>query len=112
MIPRALAALALTLAAELPVLVVPARLAGWASGRVAVAGAVAVNVLTQPLLFAASTAFGSPGRLLAAEAVVVAVETALLRWAWRVRGRQGVVTLACAVLAANATSTALGLLVL
>jgi hypothetical protein len=47
-----------------------------------------------------------------AEAVVVAVETVLLVWWWHVKAREDTVTLALAVVAANAASTALGLLVL
>ena len=39
-------------------------------------------------------------------------ETVLLCWWWSVRGREDAVTLALAVVAANAASTALGLLVL
>jgi len=43
-------ALAVTLAVEVPVLVAFARLARWASWPRALAAAVGVNVLTQPLL--------------------------------------------------------------
>ena len=104
-------ALALTVAVEVPVLAVFARLAGWASWRCVLAAALGVNVLTQPLLYALSTRFTSPWQLACAEVVVAAVETALLAWWWRVRGREDTTTLALAVIAANATSTALGLLV-
>jgi hypothetical protein len=108
---RAWVAFALTVVVEAPLLVAFARLAGWSSWRRAVAAAVGVNVLTQPLLYAVSTRFTSPLQLVAAEVVVVVVEAAVLVWWWRVRGREGVTTLALAVVAANALSTAAGLLV-
>lgn len=101
----------MTIAVETPVLVGFARHAEWAAWGRAVAAAVGVNVLTQPLLHAVSTRFSSSAQLVAAEVVVVVVETALLtRW-WRVRGREETTTLALAVVAANALSTAAGLLV-
>lgn len=108
----ALVAVLLTLGVEVPVVVAFGLLAGWVGPRRAVAGAVGVNVVTHPVLYAVSTGFGSPWQLVGAEAVVVAVETLLLVWWWQVRGREDTVTLALAVVAANATSTALGLLVL
>ena len=73
--------------------------------------ALSVDVLTQPLLYAVSARFTSSAQLVAAEVAVVAVETTLLSWWWRVRAREGVTTLALAVVAANALSTAAGLLV-
>ena len=106
----ALQALVLTLAVEVPVLVAFARAAGWAGWGRALVGAVGVNVVTHPVLYAVSTGFGSPWQLAGAEVVVTVVETALLCWWWRVRGREDAVTLALAVVAANAASTALGLL--
>ena len=112
MSPAALRALALTLAVEVPVLVAFARAAGWAGWRRAVVGAVGVNVVTHPVLYAVSTGLGSPWQLVGSEVVVAAVETAILMAWWRVRAREDAVTLALAVVAANAASTALGLLVL
>jgi hypothetical protein len=103
-------ALAVTLAVEVPVLVAFARLARWASWPRALAAAVGVNVLTQPLLYAVSTRFTSSWQLTGAEVVVAAVETAVLALWWRVRGRESTTTLALAAIAANATSTVLGLL--
>ena len=111
MTARAWVALALTIAVETPVLVAFALLAGWSSWGRAVAAAVGVNVLTQPLLYAVSTRFTSSLQLVAAELVVAAVEAALLTWWWRLRGREDVTTLALAAVAANALSTAAGLLV-
>lgn len=108
----ALVALALTLAVEVPLVVTLALLAEWTTFSRAAAGAVGVNVVTHPVLYAVSTGFGSPWQLVAAEAVVVIVETVLLVWWWRVGGREDTVTLALTVIAANAASTALGLLVL
>jgi hypothetical protein len=110
--PAALQALALTLAVEVPVLVAFALGAGWTGWGRALVGAVGVNVVTHPGLYAVSTGFGSPWQLLGAELAVAAVETALLVAGWRVRARQDAVTVALAVVAANAASTALGLLVL
>jgi hypothetical protein len=110
--PAALVALALTLVVEVPVVVAFAWLARWVGKRRAVAGAVGVNAVTHPVLYAVSAGFGSPWQLVGAETVVVAVETLLLVWWWHVRGREDTVTLALAVVAANAASTALGLLVL
>lgn len=101
----------MTIAVETPVLVGFARLAGWAAWGRAAAAAVGVNVLTQPVLYAVSTHFSSSAQLVGAEVVVVVVETALLAWWWRVRGREETTTLALAVVAANALSTAAGLLV-
>ena len=111
MTARAWVALALTIAVETPVLVAFALLAGWSSWGRAVAAAVGVNVLTQPLLYAVSTRFTSSLQLVAAELVVAAVEAALLTWWWRLRGREDVATLALTAVAANALSTAAGLLV-
>jgi len=108
----ALQALAVTLAVEVPVLVVFARSAGWAGWGRALVGAVGVNLVTHPVLYAVSTGFGSPWQLVGSEVVVAAVETAILVAWWRVRAREDAVTLALAVVAANAASTALGLLVL
>ena len=108
----ALQALVLTLAVEVPVLVAFARAAGWAGWGRALVGAVGVNVVTHPVLYAVSTGFASPWQLAAAEVVVAVAEVALLVWWWRVRGREDALTLALAVVAANAASTALGLLVL
>ncbi len=108
---RAWLALALTVAVEAPVLVAFARRAGWSAPVRAVAGAVVVNLLTQPILYAVSTGFTSWVQLVGAEVIVVAVETVLLAGWWRVRGREDVTTLALAVVAANALSTAAGLLV-
>ncbi len=107
-----LQALALTLAVEVPVLVGFARAAGWVGWRRALVGAVGVNVATQPVLYAVSAGFVSPWQLVGAEVVVGIVEAALLLWWWPVRGREEAVTLAVAVVAANAASTAIGLLVL
>ena len=112
MTPAALVALALTLAVEVPVVVAFARRACWVGRRHAVAGAVGVNAVTHPVLYAVSTGFGSPWQLVGAELAVVAVESLLLAWWWQVRSREDTVTLALAVVAANAASTALGLLVL
>jgi hypothetical protein len=108
----ALQALGLTLAVEVPVLAAFARAAGWAGWGRALVGAVGVNVVTHPVLYAVSTGFGAPWQLVGAEVAVVAVETALLVAWWRVRAGEDAVTLALVVLAANAASTALGLLVL
>jgi hypothetical protein len=110
--PAALTALALTLGVEVPMVAASARLARWVGPPGAVAGAVGVNVVTHPVLYAVSTGFRSPWQLVMAEAVVVAVETVLLVWWWHVKAREDTVTLALAVVAANAASTALGLLVL
>ncbi|WP_156023378.1 hypothetical protein [Terracoccus sp. 273MFTsu3.1] len=112
MSPAALWALALTLAVEVPVLVAFARAAGWTGWGRALVGAVGVNVVTHPVLYAVSTGFGSPWQLVGAEVAVAAVETALLVAGWRVRSREDAVTVALTVVAANAASTALGLLVL
>ncbi|GAB3885202.1 hypothetical protein [Terrabacter terrigena] len=108
---RAWVALAVTIVVELPVLVAAARLAGWVGWGRALAAGVGVNVLTQPLLYAVSTRFRSSLQLVAAEVVVVAVEATVLAWWWRVRAREETTTLALAVVAANALSTAAGLLV-
>ena len=110
--PAALQALALTLAVEVPVLVAFARAAGWAGWGRALVGAVGVNVVTHPVLYAVSTGFGSPWQFVGAEVAVAAVETVLLVAGWRVRAREDAVTVALAVVAANAASTAIGLLVL
>ena len=112
MSPAALRALALTLAVEVPVLVAFARAAGWAGWGRALVGAVGVNVVTHPVLHAVSTGFGSPWQLVGTEVAVAAVETALLVAGWRVRPREDAMTVALAVVAANAASTAIGLLVL
>ena len=112
MSPAALRALALTLAVEVPVLVAFARAAGWAGWGRALVGAVGVNVVSHPVLYAASTGFRSPWQLVGAEVAVAAVETALLVAGWRVRAREDAMTVALAVVAANAASTAIGLLVL
>lgn len=112
MSPAALQALALTLVVEVPVLVAFARAAGWAGWGRALVGAVGVNVVTHPVLYAVSTGFRSPWQLVGAEVGVAAVETALLVAGWRLRAREDAVTVALAVVAANAASTALGLLVL
>jgi hypothetical protein len=108
----ALVALALTLAVEVPLVATVTRLAAWTTSGRAVAGAVGANLVTHPVLYAVSTGFASPWQLVAAETVVVGVETVLLLWWWRVRGREDATTLALTVVAANAASTALGLLVL
>ena len=108
----ALRALAVTLVVEAPVLVAFARAAGWAGWGRALSGAVGVNVLTQPLLYAVATRAAAAWQLVGSEVIVVAVETLLLaRW-WRVGARGERVTLVLAVLATNAAASALGLLVL
>lgn len=104
-----LLALGLTLALEVPIYVAFARAARWAGAGRALAGAVAVNVVTHPLLYAAGLGFVAAWQLAVAEAVVALVELALLAWWWRVTG-SGVGTLAWVAVAANATSTAVGLL--
>ena len=105
-----LCAFALTLAVELPVYVLFARAARWAGAWRALAGALGVNVVTHPVLYAAGLSFVAAWQLVVAEAVVALVEAGLLVWWWRVRERAGVVTVACVAVAANATSTAVGLL--
>lgn len=102
-------AAALTLVVEVPVDVACALGLRWARPGRAVLVAVAVNVVTHPVLYAVTLHRGwAP--LLLAEALAVLVEAALMTWWWGVRrDRVAVVWVA---LAANAASFLLGGLVL
>jgi hypothetical protein len=105
-----LVALALTLAVEVPAYVVVARLLTPVSSRRAVISAIAVNLLTHPVGYAASSVLTSTAGLLGAEVAVTGVEALALAWAWRCPARSAAVW-AAAVLA-NSLSTAAGLVLL
>lgn len=99
------AALALTVAVEVPLYVgglLALRLAGTLRALVV---AVGVNLLTHPLLWLALVDGATPARVLAAEGCVCVVEGAVLR---AFTGREGGLTLLLAV-GANAASFAVGL---
>lgn len=101
-----LAAFALTLAVELPWyvggLVALVRLRWWTAAGLG----VAVNVCTHPLLWWLLTQQASLLQTVAAEAVVVLAEAALLA----VAVRRDIAVLAMLSLAANASSFLVGLL--
>ncbi len=82
-----LPALLLTLVVEVPAFVVLARLFALVSVPLAVVGAAGVNLLTHPILYAASASFTSPVQFLVAEALVALVEGLGLSWVWRVSPR-------------------------
>ena len=86
--PAYLPALLLTLVVEVPALLLLARLFARVSVPLALAGAVGVNLLTHPILYAASAGFSSSPQLLAAEALVALVEGLALAWVWRVPLRE------------------------
>ena len=86
--PAYLPALLLTLVVEVPALLLLARLFARVSVPLALAGAVGVNLLTHPILYAASAGFSSWPQLLAAEALVALVEGLALAWVWRVPLRE------------------------
>lgn len=101
------AALALTVAVEVPLYVgglVALRLSGALRAFVV---AVGVNLLTHPLLWLTLVDGASSVRVLAAEACVCIIEGAVLR---AVVGRDGALTLLLAT-GANAASFAVGLAV-
>jgi hypothetical protein len=64
-----------------------ARLFALVSVPLAVVGAAGVNLLTHPILYAASASFTSPVQFLVAEALVALVEGLGLSWVWRVSPR-------------------------
>jgi hypothetical protein len=85
--------------------------ARWVGAGRALAGAIGVNVVTHPVLYAAGLGFTSAWQLALAELLVALVEAALLLWWWRLaRVRAAVGTVVWLAVAANATSTALGVL--
>jgi len=83
-----LPALLLTLVVEVPALILLARLFARVSVPLALVGAVGVNLLTHPIVYAASASFTSAAQFLAAEALVAFVEGLGLAWAWRVPWRE------------------------
>ena len=102
-----LPALLLTLVVEVPALLLLARLFARVSVPLALAGAVGVNLLTHPILYAASAGFSSSPQLLAAEALVALVEGLALAWVWRVPLRESWPLVGA--FAVNALSTLAGL---
>jgi hypothetical protein len=98
-----LLALALTLLVEVPVYVVVFRFAGILPGVRGWAAAIAVNLVTHPLVWLVLSAH--PGWFWVVEGSVVLVEAGLL-WAW-VRRDPGL--LALTALLANAASAGIGL---
>ena len=107
--PAYLPALLLTLVVEVPALLLLARLFARVSVPLALAGAVGVNLLTHPILYAASAGFSSWPQLLAAEALVALVEGLALAWVWRVPLRESWPLVGA--FAINALSTLVGLAV-
>ena len=107
--PAYLPALLLTLVVEVPALLLLARLFARVSVPLALAGAVGVNLLTHPILYAASAGFSSSPQLLAAEALVALVEGLALAWVWRVPLRESWPLVGA--FAINALSTLVGLAV-
>ena len=105
--PAYLPALLLTLVVEVPALLLLARLFARVSVPLALAGAVGVNLLTHPILYAASAGFSSWPQLLAAEALVALVEGLALAWVWRVPLRESWPLVGA--FAVNALSTLAGL---
>jgi hypothetical protein len=105
-----LPALLLTLVVEVPAFVVLARLFARVSVPLALVGAVGVNLLTHPILYAASAGFTSWPQLLAAEALVALVEGIGLAWVWRVSLRESWPVVGAFVV--NAMSTLVGLALL
>ena len=105
--PAYLPALLLTLVVEVPALLLLARLFARVSVPLALAGAVGVNLLTHPILYAASAGFSSSPQLLAAEALVAFVEGLALAWVWRVPLRESWPLVGA--FAVNALSTLAGL---
>lgn len=105
--PAYLPALLLTLVVEVPALLLLARLFARVSVPLALAGAVGVNLLTHPILYAASAGFSSSPQLLAAEALVALVEGLALAWVWRVPLRESWPLVGA--FAVNALSTLAGL---
>lgn len=105
--PAYLPALLLTLVVEVPALLLLARLFARVSVPLALAGAVGVNLLTHPILYAASAGFSSWPQLLAAEALVAFVEGLALAWVWRVPLRESWPLVGA--FAVNALSTLAGL---
>ena len=105
--PAYLPALLLTLVVEVPALLLLARLFARVSVPLALAGAVGVNLLTHPILYAASAGFSSSPQLLAAEALVALVEGLALAWVWRVPLRESWPLVGA--FAINALSTLAGL---
>ena len=106
--PAYLPALLLTLVVEVPALLLLARLfAARVSVPLALAGAVGVNLLTHPILYAASAGFSSWPQLLGAEALVALVEGLGLAWVWRVPLRESWPLVGA--FAVNALSTLAGL---
>jgi cytochrome bd-type quinol oxidase subunit 2 len=90
-----------------PALLLLARLFARVSVPLALAGAVGVNLLTHPILYAASAGFSSWPQLLAAEALVALVEGLALAWVWRVPLRESWPLVGA--FAVNALSTLAGL---
>ena len=105
--PAYLPALLLTLVVEVPALLLLARLFARVSVPLALAGAVGVNLLTHPILYAASAGFSSWPQLLAAKALVALVEGLALAWVWRVPLRESWPLVGA--FAVNALSTLAGL---
>ena len=105
--PAYLPALLLTLVVEVPALLLLARLFARVSVPLALAGAVGVNLLTHPILYAASAGFSSWPQLLGAEALVAFVEGLALAWVWRVPLRESWPLVGA--FAVNALSTLAGL---
>gem|GEM_PF-3096501 len=105
--PAYLPALLLTLVVEVPALLLLARLFARVSVPLALAGAVGVNLLTHPILYAASAGFSSWPQLLGAEALVALVEGLGLAWVWRVPLRESWPLVGA--FAVNALSTLAGL---
>ena len=105
--PAYLPALLLTLVVEVPALLLLARLFVRVSVPLALAGAVGVNLLTHPILYAASAGFSSWPQLLGAEALVALVEGLALAWVWRVPLRESWPLVGA--FAVNALSTLAGL---
>ncbi|MEI2827789.1 MAG: hypothetical protein V9F04_16410 [Dermatophilaceae bacterium] len=105
-----LVALALTLVVEVPVYAVLARVFAWVSWPLALVAGVIVNLLTHPLLYAASLRFDAWWQLAAAETIVALVEGSVLVWAWRRRPTESWVWVGAVV--ANALSVLVGLVVL
>ena len=105
--PAYLPALLLTLVVEVPALLLLARLFARVSVPLALAGAVGVNLLTHPILYAASAGFSSWPQLLGAAALVALVEGLGLAWVWRVPLRESWPLVGA--FAVNALSTLAGL---